>query len=161
MSDVLIRPLAERMEWVDTLASWHHAEWGALYGGHWSLTAARDELAGHAKRGGCPGTWVAERDGQLLGSVSVVEEDAESLRALGSPWLASLYVRPEARGRGVARRLVRRAEQEAAVAGFASLWLFTPEHADYYAALGWRVVGGFEVYGARVKVMRRDLGGAA
>lgn len=157
MTALRLRPLAERAEWVDTLARWHHAEWGALYGGAWTFEAARDELAGHARHGGCPGTWVAELDGKLIGSVSVVEEDADSLRDLGSPWLASLYVRPEARGSGIGRQLVQRAEQEARASGFQRLWLFTPRHADWYAALGWQSVGTSQVNGAAVSVMRREL----
>ena len=48
MSEVLIRPLCERGEWVDLLAVWHHREWDALYGGSWTLSAARGELAAHA-----------------------------------------------------------------------------------------------------------------
>lgn len=150
--------MCERFEWVDTLARWHFAEWGALYGNAWTLEAARGELSEHARCGGCPGTWVAERDGTLLGSVSVVKEDADSLRAVGSPWLASLYVRPDARGSGIGRLLVQRAEAEARGSGFERLWLFTPRHADWYAVLGWESLGASQVNWAAVSVMRRELG---
>ena len=161
MSAAVVRPLRERPQWIPLLADWHYAEWGALFGADWSRALAEQELCEHAAHAGLPNTWVAERDGALLGSVSVVLEDAPALNHLGSPWLASLYVRPEARGAGIGRLLVRCAEEGARAAGCEALLLFTPQHADWYASLGWSPVLNTLLHLQPVAVMRRDLGVSA
>ena len=51
--------------------------------------------------------------------------------------LASLFVLPRARGRGIGAALVRACVVLAASERVPRLWLFTPEHAGFYAALGW------------------------
>jgi predicted N-acetyltransferase YhbS len=160
VSAVQIRPLSRRAEWIDSLCRWHYREWGALYGEEWSEALCRAELVSHADHDGCPGTWVAEREGRLLGSVSVVSVDAESLRDTGAPWLASLYVNPAHRGQGVARVLIKAAERAACDAGFDHLWLFTLHHAGYYTSLGWQSISKARVHATSVTVMRRALSAA-
>jgi len=142
VSAARILPLAEVPGHAATLARWHHAHWGHFYDpAHWDLAIATAELEDHAGRRGLPTTLVAMDDGQLLGSVSLVQEDAPEFRDVGEAWLASLYVRPEARGRGLGARLVNACVALAAREGLARLWLFTPEHAGFYARLGWRPAG--------------------
>jgi len=51
--------------------------------------------------------------------------------------LASLYVAPEHRGRGLGAMLVHAAVDAAAGQGVDELFLFTPDHADFYQRLGW------------------------
>jgi predicted N-acetyltransferase YhbS len=161
VSTVVVRPLRERPQWIPLLADWHYAELGALFGADLSRALAEQELREHAAHAALPNTWVAERDGTLLGSVSVVLEDAPALNHLGGPWLASLYVRPEARGEGIGRQLVHCAEDGARAAGCESLLLFTPRHADWYAALDWKTVLNMLLHQQPVAVMRRDLGRSA
>ena len=137
---------------VPTLACWHHAEWGHLYS-HWTLEVAARELADHATRRTLPTTLVMVEQGAPLGSVSLVLEDAPELCEHGSPWLASLYVRPEARCRGLGARLVRAAVAHAASLGVDELFLFTPRHADFYARLGWRPLARTALLGTPVDLM--------
>lgn len=138
---------------VPVLARWHHAQWGHLYE-HWTLEIARAELEDHARRRSLPTTLVL-LDGQtLLGSVSLVLEDAPELCEHGSPWLASLYVVPEARGRGLGARLVRAAIATAAEQGVPELFLFTPEHAAFYERLGWRRLARTALKGTAVDLMQ-------
>jgi len=135
-----------------TLAGWHHAQWGHLYD-HWTLEVATAELRDHATRRTLPTTLVAVEAGAPLGSVSLVLEDAPELCEHGSPWLASLYVRPQARGRGLGTSLVRAAVAHAATLGVDELFLFTPEHADFYARLGWRPLARTALLGTPVDLM--------
>jgi GNAT superfamily N-acetyltransferase len=137
---------------VPTLAAWHHAQWGYLYD-HWTLEVATAELADHATRRTLPTTLVMVEAGELLGSVSLVLEDAPELCEHGSPWLASLYVRPEARGRGLGAQLVQAAVAHAASLAIDELFLFTPEHADFYARLGWRPLARTVLLGTPVDLM--------
>ena len=103
----------------------------------WGIEVVRAELEGHATRRTLPTTLVVVEGGQALGSVSLVLEDAPEFCDQGSPWLASLFVAPEYRGRGLGAMLVHAAVDAAAGQGIDELFLFTPEHADFYARLGW------------------------
>ncbi|MFY2763317.1 GNAT family N-acetyltransferase [Arenimonas sp. MALMAid1274] len=152
MNAVRVRFLAEVPGHASTLARWHHAQWSGLYE-DWSLQQATDELRDHATRRTLPTTLVAMDGDALLGSVSLVEEDAPELRDQGDAWLASLYVVPAARGQGLGQRLVRALVAHAAAQQVARLWLFTPEHAAFYARLGWRPQGSAKLRGVPVQLM--------
>ncbi|KFN47237.1 hypothetical protein N787_08940 [Arenimonas metalli CF5-1] len=152
MTAVAIRFLADVPGHADTLAGWHHAQWSHLYE-RWTLEQTRDELRDHATRRARPTTLVAIDGDALLGSVSLVDEDAPELRDQGDAWLASLYVVPEARGTGLGKQLVQALVGFAAGQGVARLWLFTPEHAGFYERLGWRPQGQAMLRGTRVQLM--------
>ena len=148
-----IEPIALHRDQVATLAAWHHAQWGHLYS-HWTYEVCRDELDEHASRTqGLPTTLLALEGGELLGSVSLVFEDAPELQEHGSPWLASLYVKPQARGRGVGARLAHAAVERAREEGVGELFLFTPEHRDFYARLGWNEIARTALKGTPVDLM--------
>ncbi|MBW8367128.1 MAG: GNAT family N-acetyltransferase [Arenimonas sp.] len=147
-----VRFLAEVPGHADTLARWHHATWGHLYT-DWTLDVATEELLDHATRRSIPTTLVAMRGDVLLGSVSLVLEDAPELRDQGDAWMASLYVVPEARGQGLGVRLAKELVALAAQQQVERLWLFTPEHAPFYARLGWRPQGSAKLHGVPVHLM--------
>ena len=93
---------------VDALAAAHVEAFGALLP-DWTLAQAADELRSHTRACAIPSTLLAlDEQGGWLGSVSLLQEDHEHIRQY-SPWLASLYVRPQARGQGVGAALVARA----------------------------------------------------
>ena len=137
---------------IGPLARWHHREWGALYD-DWTLDVATAELADHATRTSLPTTLLLMDGDELLGSVSLLIEDAPALQDRGSPWLGSLFVLPEARGRGSGRRLVEAAVAHAAGEGVAVLRLFTLWHEDFYASLGWQVEERTTLHGTPVVIM--------
>ncbi|PRY34338.1 GNAT family N-acetyltransferase [Umezawaea tangerina] len=91
--------------------------------------------------------WVARVDGEVVGTVQVRLATLPNARHRGE--LAKLLVHRSARGRGVARALVRAAEREAAAAGVTLLVLDTetgsPAH-SVYAHLGWTEVGTIPDY---------------
>lgn len=147
-----IEPIAAHPGRIANLAAWHHAQWSHLYD-DWTLEVAMGELRDHASRAGIPTTLLLLDGDSLLGSVSIVLEDAPALQFLGSPWLASLYVVPEARGRGLGKRLVQAAVRLAAENQVPQLLLFTPEHGDFYRRLGWREFRRAELLGTPVDVM--------
>jgi GNAT superfamily N-acetyltransferase len=149
--------LADHPQHAHTLARWHHREWGELMP-DWTRGDAERELTGHATRRDIPTTLVLLDDGHaLLGSVSVLDEDASEFRDL-SPWLASLYVAPPARGRGLGAQLVHAAVDHARGQGVPRLYLFTPDHAAFYARLGWAVLGSRMLGSREVTLMSIDLG---
>lgn len=147
--------LADHPQHALTLARWHHREWGTLMP-DWTPGDAERELTGHATRRDIPTTLVLLDGDALIGSVSVLDEDASEFRDL-SPWLASLYVAPPARGRGLGAQLVHAAVAYARDQGVPRLYLFTPEHAAFYARLGWREIDRRPLAGREVTLMAIDL----
>ena len=144
--------LDQHRDHIATLAAWHHREWGHLYA-DWTLDAAQAELVEHAAHRSLPTTLVLIDGERLLGSVSLVLEDAPEFSDEGSPWLASLYVIPEARGRGLGTRLVNAAVAVAAHLQIVELFLFTPDQAAFYQRLGWRVITRTSLKGTVVDLM--------
>ena len=154
-----IRFLADVPGHVDTLARWHHGEWGALYA-DWSLADAAAELRDHATRRTRPTTLVALDGDALVGSVSLVDEDAPEFADRGDAWLASLYVVPAARGRGPRGGRAQSLVAHPTPHRLDRLWLFTPHHADFYAKLGWRSVARASLQGTPVTLMEKIGDGA-
>jgi N-acetylglutamate synthase-like GNAT family acetyltransferase len=148
--------LADQPQYVDQLADWHHAQWQHLYS-DWTHDIARAELLDHALRKTIPTSLVLLENEMLLGSVSLVEEDATELSHIGSPWLASLYVKPCERGKGHGARLVKALLQHAKNISIHEIFLFTPEHKDFYQQLGWRELHQANLNGEYVDVMSFQL----
>ena len=147
-----IAPLADHPGLAPRLARWHHAEWAHLYS-DWTLEAAEAELRDHAGRTGLPTTLVALDGADCLGSASLVEVDAPDLGDRGQAWLASLYVRPDARGQGLGASLVHAIVALAAREGLPRLCLFTPGQSAFYARLGWRRFDAATLRGEAVELM--------
>ncbi len=155
---MLIVPLAQRPDLAAILADWHFAEWADLYPG-WTIEACRAELESHQDPDRVPTTLVAlEGTQDLLGSVSLLLEDLPGCESF-SPWLASLYVRPDRRGRGLGSLLLTAALAEARRLGIGQLFLFTTAHVGYYLARGWVVVSLASAAGRPVTIMTRGTDG--
>jgi predicted N-acetyltransferase YhbS len=150
----MIVSLAERPHLADTLARWHFAEWADLYPG-WTLQACRAELGAHVDPHRVPTTLVALDDtGEAVGSVSLLPEDLPGYECF-SPWLASLFVRPDRRGGGLGSILLTAAVAEARRLGVGQLYLFTTAHEGYYAARGWAAARRASAGGQSVTIMTR------
>lgn len=131
--------LSAHPDLVPVLAAWHYDAFRSCVP-DWSVAAAAEELAAHRPRE-LPCTLVAIADeGEPLGSVSLLIEDPPG-GPERAPWLASFFVRPDMRGRGIGRALLRRASAEAFGMGHACLHLWTPDQAPYYERHGWERVG--------------------
>jgi GNAT superfamily N-acetyltransferase len=146
--------LADHREHIPRLAGWLHAQWGYLHeNDSVERRAARLEL--RATRGGVPVTFVAVDGETLLGSASLVDDDLETRPEL-TPWLASVYVAPEHRGRGVASALVQRVVEEARGSGVDRLYLWTTDQERLYARLGWEPVERMPFQDEDIVVMTID-----
>ena len=99
-------------------------------------------------------------------SSSAYTQQYERLRALAerpdlTPWLAGVFVVPEARRRGYAARLIAAVEQAGRAGSIPTLWLYTSSAERIYARAGWRTVETFDRRGKPTALMRRDLAGGA
>ncbi len=140
---------------VATLAGWAHAEWGHLHPGR-SRAAAIATFRADCGPAGVPSVFAALDGERPVGMASLVAEDMSDRREL-TPWLASVYVLPEWRGRGIASRLVRRVEEEARAHGHGLFYLYTPDQQSLYRRLGWVDVEQREYHGETVTIMRRTF----
>jgi len=95
-------------------------------------------------------------DGGFMGTVSLIENDLESRPQL-SPWLASLYVRPEFRGKGLGSSLIKEMIIKASESGERSIFLYTETADKYYADKGWTICERLPLHGTGVTVMKYDI----
>ncbi|MBB5208717.1 GNAT family N-acetyltransferase [Chiayiivirga flava] len=111
----------------------------------WSQAQALAELRTHTGTRTIPTTLLALDGERWLGTVSLLENDHDRIRDY-SPWLATLVVRDDMRGRGIGTALVRRCVEDARALGIVTLYLYCVlSLVDYYARLGWTVVARVHV----------------
>ena len=101
---MIISPLADVPDIIQTLAKWFYDEWHDF--DRRSVEFIANQLSENFNRDSIPITFVGHRNSELLGSVSLELSDLPRFDHL-SPWLASLYVHASFRGQGVGRTLVR------------------------------------------------------
>ena len=150
-----IEYLADKAAFIPTLARWHHEECGHLSPGG-SVEERGAKLQTHRGRQQIPTTFVALSEGMPLGSASLVAHDMDTRMDL-SPWLASVYVAPEHRRRGVGTALVQRVLREAEALSVTTLYLFTPDREEFYTRLGWSLVERTEYRGQQVDIMALQI----
>jgi N-acetylglutamate synthase-like GNAT family acetyltransferase len=152
---MLISTLKDKPHHLLPLARWHHAEWSYLNPERSldeRIAEMREDLEGKA----IPTTFVAEDNGELLGSACILADDMSSHPELG-PWLASVYVAENHRKKGVGSVLVKRVMQHAQDSGVKRLYLYTPDQAQLYARLGWQVFSEEPFNGTPVTIMSIDF----
>jgi GNAT superfamily N-acetyltransferase len=152
---VRVVPLAERPDLVPCVAGWGFAQWGHLAPGR-TLEQGIEGVRLGLDPTRVPVAFVALDAAQRpAGTATLMFDDIEGDPR--NPWLASVYVPPEARGRGIAKLLVRAVEDGARRLGYTRLFLFTASVPQLYAALGWQRRETRLYRGETITVMDRDL----
>lgn len=129
-----ISNLRDRPEFADQVADrgWH--AWWTQSGV--PLSAYRAGLEQMISGEGIPTAFVAHDGETYLGSALLIDNDLDE-RPLYGPWIAALWVEPDARRQGLAQALTDAARAEAKRLGIAILYLCaTPENSPYYEARG-------------------------
>jgi len=151
----MIEPLASCPEVIPTLARWICDEWpveGRTHG------EAETQLRENLNRDRLPITWVYRFGGEVVGTVSL---DLSDLPLPGyahlSPWLASLYVIPSARGHGAGHALVNHALEFARRLSISPVYLWTSGSTSMYEKRGWKGLGTDMYGGRRMTVMQIAL----
>lgn len=123
--------LRDHPEWAERAAQWFHEKWGIPLG------AYAESIGACLARGGAVPQWyLAVAKGRICGGLGVIENDFHARRDL-SPNVCAVYVEPEHRGRGLARRLLRLACQDLRAMGVDTLYLVT-DHTGFYERCGWQ-----------------------
>ena len=150
------RYLAHHPELADELARWAWTEWRVFFDARGrTCDDARRSYGERAQIGALPLALVAFAGGKLVGTVSLMVHDLPTRPEL-TPWLASLFVVPDFRRRGVASLLIERAVVEAARLKLPTLYLWTSsaEAEALYRKVGWRSVERTEYCGKEIVIMQ-------
>ena len=103
-----------------------------------------------------PIAFVAVNDDDcIVGMASLIFDDLEGDPR--NPWLASVYVPPEHRKKGIASALVRKVEDAARRFGYERLYLFTSTAPSLYEGLGWSALEQRDYRGEHIQVMDKAL----
>ncbi len=128
---------------------------------HWvpnaSIENAKQKLNTHLHRDKMPLALVALYEGKPIGIACLRETDG--IRPGIAPWLGSLVVHPEYRRRAVGEALIEAIKLQAKNFGHSILYLlaFDSTIPDWYAKLGWQLIGDDELFGHHVAVMSIPL----
>lgn len=146
---------AERPEVLPLLARWLHE---AFYReGGYSYEGTLIDISRPTATIGPPQYFVLLRDGMPIGTATLDDADLSERPHL-TPWLANVFMAPEARGHGHVHLLIAAVEAACRAAGAATLWLHTNTAERVYARGGWVVVETVARDGKLpVTLMRRDL----
>lgn len=150
---VKIEYLADHAGAIPTLAQWHHDQWHTITP---HLTVA-DRIAGfrsRMRRLDVPTGFVAVLDEVVVGMACLVAHDMETRPEL-TPWLATVLVAPDYRGRGIGSALSERVVAEGRALAFPKLYLVTFNKTSFYARLGWNTVEQTEYLGLPATIMTR------
>lgn len=148
VKNIRVEYLPDNKSIIATLAAWHNSMWP-----HGSIEYRKMHLKSQVGSRGIPTTFVAMSGKILLGSASLVPQDLKARQEL-SPWMATVFVAPEYRKKGVGSTLVNRVVLEAARLNIETVYLFTPDKEKFYAALGWLVIERITYRGELQSIMK-------
>ena len=147
--------IADRPDLIPTVVGWLWEEFWRHDG--YSFEDTRTAVAASVARSGPPQTFVTLLNGRPVGTASLAAEDLDERPNL-TPWLAGVYVVPEARGCGYATKLVATVEQASRLSSIPVIWLYTNTAERLYKRVGWQTVEVVEREGKRpVTLMRKSL----
>jgi GNAT superfamily N-acetyltransferase len=148
-----ISDLRQRPEFFDTVAERIWQAWWKADGHPFDYISGR--LRESLSATPIPFALVAHHGETFLGTTSVIASDLAE-RPQFTPWVAAVWVEPEARQRGVGAALVDRAAQGCFVLGVTRAFLCArPQRVGFYERLGWTSIER-EVGRYRLSVLIRD-----
>jgi GNAT superfamily N-acetyltransferase len=104
------------------------------------LTVVASGVAENLGPGPIPSAFVAHEHERFLGTASVIKADLTA-RPHYTPWVAAVWVEPEARGKGLGALLVRHAAEAIFHADWRRAYLTAaPHRRSFYENLGWTLL---------------------
>jgi GNAT superfamily N-acetyltransferase len=130
-----ISDLRQRPEFFDIVADRIWQAWWKADGHPLDYISGR--LRGNMSATPIPLALVAHDGKSFLGTASVIASDLAERSQL-TPWVAAVWVEPDARQRGVGGALVNRATQDCFALGVSRAYLCArPRRSAFYERLGW------------------------
>jgi predicted N-acetyltransferase YhbS len=150
-ADLEICELRDCPQWLNTLAQWHHQAWGSG-----TLEQRVERLQKHLDETSVPTSFVAFHQQQPIASISLVHYQRLG-EAVGSVWLANLFVDESRRCQGIANRLLDHAIGVAREWELSTLYLYATDQQAYYQKRGWQVRRRGEFRGQPAAVLYYSL----
>ena len=132
-----VTTLAKRPDLLPVVAEWLWRQWWHGWGRTLDETVAI--YAECVAELGAPQTFVLLADGQPVGTATLARKDLEERPQL-TPWLAGVFVVPQARGRGYVTHLLAAFEAACRRAAIPEAWLYTTAAERVYLRAGWHRV---------------------
>jgi len=147
--------LADHKEHVKKVTHWLFREWGE-YHPYDSEEEHLKRIKVRLNKRKIPTIFAAVEQGKPVGTASLIKHDMDTHMHY-SPWLASLYVPPQERRKGIGTALAKRVEEEARLIGKKNLYLFTPDMESFYTRINWKTIERAEYRDGIVCIMVRKL----
>lgn len=147
--------LCDEPSFVPVCAAWAYGLWGSQRP-EGTMARAQARFAESLQKDALPLTLVAQANHIPYGMASLWAQDPPSRPDL-TPWLASVYVHPFHRGRGIAQALVKGIETQARRLGFSALYLVTEEARRLYEKAGWRMIEPMQSVHGPCHLMVKEL----
>ena len=93
----------------------------------------------------------------LLGVATLVDDDELPDAPEPGPWLAAVFVTPDARKFGVGSALVEHVVNRARELGYPKIYLYTEHQENWYASKGWLKIRDIVFLGLHHTVMQLEL----
>ena len=103
-----------------------------------------------------PFSLVAFLDGEIAGTISVVENDLKE-RDCYTPWVASNYVVEKHRNKGISSKMMVYVEEAMRRIGIKTAYLATEEVPDFYRKRGWQEIEKVNYKSEESLIFKKDL----
>ena len=152
---LVVTTLAKRPDLLPVVAEWLWHEFWQREGR--SLEQTQAVYAECCAEVGAPQTFILLEAGTPVGTATMARRDLEGRPDL-TPWLAGVFVVPDARGLGYVRHLLAAFDEACQAASITTAWLYTNAATQVYLRSGWQVEEIIERQGKPpTTLMRRDL----
>ncbi len=136
---------------IPKIAEWCNSEWPWYYN-NGDINAALEYHRRTAQRSSIPSALVALEANELVGTISIIEDDLE-IRSELNPWLGCLFVDPEYRGRGVASALIKEGQFLAEQLKIPRIYAWTESLKGPLAKNGWQYLESTKYRGKQIYIL--------
>ncbi len=155
MPKLIFDHITNHPQHIPLIAQWQQTEWQRI-SPHMTTESRIRQYSLYANTAAIPSCILVLANGAPVGSASLVESDMETHAHL-KPWLASVFVDKQHRRQGIATQLIQHCIENAGHVGVDTLYLFTPDQANFYQKRGWKLIESCPYNGERVDIMAYDI----
>ena len=130
--------LVDHLDTIPTLTKWFRDQWSDYFA-NWSDEDMMKDFLEDVSRNSLPSRLVAFESNELVGTIVLLESEAETLPER-QPELGGLYVVESYRGHGIGTELVRAGMKLAHEQGYSTISATTVKAAGILERLGWEFI---------------------
>ena len=153
INEIKVVNLADDTKYVEEVSTWAWEQWSKASG------IKLEEIIYRTKHSLCkdrvPQVLIAKLNDELVGTVSIWYNDLPARQDL-TPWLATLYIKKEYRGKGLGTFMQKKCVELAKELGYKKIYLMT-DHENYYERTGWVFLGLAPDKGHQTRVYEYEI----